>query len=144
MQIWLSVPICYSVFYPRCESKLLVALCGWSHLPANGWRYRCDASLSLLRWMRHAGTFCSHLTDKPSHDCLAQPQLNLDLLADLTFLGLHQHCFQFLNGDSQRHKEISWLSKRKSWLKLHAGAFCHYRAITAHMLTIQFLIMEMN
>lgn len=51
--------------------------------------------------------------------------LSLPLPAALAFLGLHQHCFQFLNWDGQRHKEISWLSKKRGRLKMHAGAFCH-------------------
>lgn len=72
------------------------------------------------------------------------PSLNLPLPVALAFLGLHQHCFQFLNWDRQRHKEISWLSKREGRLKMHAGAFCHYRAISGCRLTIQFHIMEMN
>lgn len=71
------------------------------------------------------------------------PSLNLLPPVALAFLGLHQHC-QFVNRDGQRHKEISWLSKRKGQLKMHAGAFCHYGAISGCRLTIRFNIMEIN
>lgn len=120
------------------ESQLTVPPCGWSHLPENGWswkcwKYRCDASLSSDRdeWWTLTPSAVTSLTDPVmSASSLLQPVCFIyrhhwifPLPVALAFLGLHQHCFQFLNWDVQRHKEISWLSKRRGSIKNACGCF---------------------
>lgn len=102
--------------------------------PEDGWRY----SVMHHYPMTEINDECMHCLLSPHWQTqswllpsLSQPvfyllpSLSLPLPAALAYLGLHQHCFQFLNWDGQRHKEISWLSKKRGRLKMHAGAFCH-------------------
>lgn len=160
MQIWVEYILAAPLVIMQEWSVLSVSSvppCGWSHLPANI-RGRLNIQMWCIimgwqRWMMNAGTAWCRFIDKLSHDCpvivtarvcYLLPLLSRRLLLGLAFLGLQQHCFQFLNWDSRRHKEISWLWKKRGWLKMHAGAFCHYRAISGCRLTRQFHIMEMN